>query len=325
MSTRQKLLSRREQMRNFIGFSSPKPCHQTALSTSSFRSETCHSSLSRTSSMTSYWEDGGRDSGVQYRSVTGSPTLFVASSKSDSIGTKPVASRRRLSDILPQIGNMKPSSESSFSKRGFSSQGRFSVRNKRGALKNVDKSCPIAHYMNNSHQTLYHKSTFPRHIENDVCSDLHGTKTSQKTIPKRLKSCDRSESKLSRTSSSGRLQLKEQSSDLSKVECDTIKPNVEDKSVAESDAIDDQAERSKQEDKSDYPFENIHLPSASKTATSKPRENSQEHNIPSATCPNREHRLRVLRIRQLVNAAEVIQRTWRLYKRNKNGECDINI
>jgi len=117
--------------------------------------------------------------------------------------------------------------------------------------------------------------------------------------------------------------LKEQSSDPGKVEYDTIKPSVEDKSITESDAIEDQAERSKQESKCDHQFETLQLQSPGKKATSKSGENIPGHDIPSATFLNREQRLRVLRIRQLVNAAEVIQRTWRLYKRNKNGECDI--
>lgn len=324
MSTRQKLLSRREQMRNLIGFSNTTPSHQAARSTSSFRSGTSHSSLSRTSSMTSYWENGVRDSGTQYRSVTSSPILSISSSKSKTIVAKPVASRRRLSDTLPQIGNVKPSSESSLtSKRGFSSPGRFSGRNKRGTLRNGDTNCPISHYMNNSHQTLYYKSTFPRRIENGVCSDLHGTETAQRAIPKRHKAYVSSESKFARNSSSGCLQLKEQSSDPGKVEYDTIKPSVEDKSITESDAIEDQAERSKQESKCDHQFETLQLQSPGKKATSKSGENIPGHDIPSASFLNREQRLRVLRIRQLVNAAEVIQRTWRLYKRNKNGECDI--
>ena len=266
--------------------------------------------------MMSYWEDGGPGSGAQYRSVTSSPILSISSSKCKTIVAKPAVSGRR----LPQIGNMKPCSENSLnSKGGFSSPGRFSGRNKRGTLRNVDKSCPIAHYMNNSHQTLYHKSTFPRRIENGVCSDLHGTKTTQRTIPKRHKACTSSESKFARNSSSGSLQLKQRSPDPGKVECDTIKSSTEDKSVNESDAIGDQAERSKQENKYDHQFETLHLQSPGEKATSKSGGNIQEHNVPSATCLVREQRLRVLRIRQLVNAAEVIQRTWRLYKRNKNG------
>ena len=321
-------------MRHLIGFSSLTPSPQAALSTSSFRSGTGHSSLndqfgtghsslSRTSTMTLHEEDGGRDSGVQYCSVASSPILSIASSKRKIIVAEAGGSERRLSGSLPQIGNMKPCSKSSFFKRELLSQGRFSGRNKRGTLRNVDKSCPIAHYMNNSHQTLYHKSTFPRRIENGVCSDLPGTKAAVRTIPKRLTSCASSESMLLRNASSGCLQLKEQASDLGKVACDPIKLSVEDKSATVSDAIDDQAERSNQEEKCDHQFENILLPSPGETATSKSGENIQDHNIPSVVCLNREHRLRVLRIRQLVNAAEVIQRTWRLYKRKKNDECDI--
>ena len=314
MSTRQKLLSRREQMRNLIGFSRPTASHQAALSTSSRRSGTSHSSLSRTPSMPSYWEDGGRDNRTQYRSGTSSPIMSVSSSKCKTTFAKPAASEGRLCDTLPQIGNVKSSSESSFSRRGFSSQGR----NKRGTLRNVDKNCPVAHYMNNSHQTLYHKSTFPCRIENGACSDVHGTKIAQGIIPKRHKACTSSESKFARNSSGGCLQLKNQSSDPGKVESDTIKPSTREKSVTESDAIEYQTERSKQENKCSHQFETIHLPSPGQKAT-----NIQGHSIPSATCLNREQRQRVLRIRQLVNAAEVIQRTWRLYKRNKNGNCDI--
>ena len=312
-------------MRNFIGFSSTTQSHRAAMSTSSFQSGTSHSILSRASSMTSYWEGGRRESGGHCRSVASSPILSIASStKSKTIVAKPEASGKRLNDTLPQISNTKPSSEGSLnSKRGFPSPERFCGRNKRGPLRNVDKSCPIAHYMKNSHQTLYHKSTFPRRIENGVCSELHGTKTAQRTIPRRHKACASSQSKFKRNSSSGCLQLKEQSSDPDKVECDPIKPNSEDKSGTESDAIEDQAEQSKQEDKCDYQYETLHVQSPGEKATRKTGENIPEHNIPSATCLNREHRLRVLRIRQLVNAAEVIQRTWRLYKRNKNGECDI--
>ena len=307
-------------MRNFIGFSSATTqSHQTALSTSSLPSGTSHSSLSRTSSMTSYWEDGGRDSRPHYRSVASSPILSIASSKSRTIVAKPEASGKRLSDTLPQISNIKPSSEGFLnSKRGFPSAGRFSGRNKRGTLRSVDKSCPIAHYMNNSHQTLYHKSTFPRRIENGVCSDLHSAKTAQKTTPKKHKAFASSQSKFAKNSSSGCLKLEQQSSDPDKVECDPIEPHKEDKSGTQN-----QAEQSKQEHKCDYQFETLHVQSPGEKATSKSRENIPGHNIPSTTCLNREHRLRVLRIRQLVNAAEVIQRTWRLYKRNKNGDCDI--
>jgi len=219
---------------------------------------------------------------------------------------------------------MRSSSESSFSRRGFSSHGRFFSGNKRGALRNVDKNCPIAHYMNNSHQTLYHQSTFPRRIENGACSDVHGMKTAQGIIPKRHQACTRSEAKFARNSSGARLQLKNQSSDPGKVESATIEPSTKEKSVTESDAIEYQTEGSKQENKCGHQFATSHSPSPGEKATSKSGVKIQGgRSVLSATCLSREQRLRVLRIRQLVNAAEVIQRTWRLYKRNKNGKCDM--
>jgi len=123
--------------------------------------------------------------------------------------------------------------------------------------------------------------------------------------------------KFARNSSGARLQLKNQSSDPGKVESDRIKPSTKEKSVTESDGTEYQTERSKQEDKCGHQFATSHSPSPDEKATSKSGVNIQgERSVFSATC------LRVLRIRQLVNAAEVIQRAWRLYKRNKNDKCD---
>ncbi|KAL9955265.1 hypothetical protein ACROYT_G036563 [Oculina patagonica] len=318
VSTRQKLLARREQMRNF-GLSSPTLSHQSAPSTSSFRSGTGSGNvtLSRTSSMTLHWEDGGRETGDQYRTVPGSPISSIPASNSRN--SKPVASRRELKDNSRKIHHMALSSQSFFSKRGFSSQERFYSRDKSGTSRNVGKNCPLVDYMNNSHRALYHKSTFPRRIENGVCSDLRGTKSAQRTMPKKQKACGNSEAILARSSLSC-LQSKEQSSDSSKTECIMAMPpdaaTTDNKLVTANDASEDQAEISKQEDKCSD-FKNSRLSSPGETAASKSRENFQEQKLP---CLNREQRVRVLKIREYVSAAEVIQRRWRLYKMNRKGE-----
>lgn len=195
MSTRQKLLARREQMRNF-GLSSPTLSHQSAPSTSSFRSGTGSGNitLSRTSSMTLHWEDGGREYGDQCRTVPGSLISSIPASNSRNFVVKPAASRSGLKDNSHyKTPNVALSSQSSFSKRGISSQERLYSRDKSGTSRNVVKSCPLVDYMNNSHRTLYHKSTFPRRIENGVCSDLRGTKSAQRTMPKRQIACGNSE------------------------------------------------------------------------------------------------------------------------------------
>ena len=313
MFTRQKLLARREQMKNF-GLSSPTPSHQSALSTSSFRSGSGDVTLSRTSSMTFHWEDGGRETGDQYRTVPGSlPVSSIPASNRRNFVAKPGASR----------SGMTLSSQSS--KRGLSSQERFYGRDKSGSSRSVGKSCPLVDYMNNSRQTLYHKSTFPRRIENGVCSDLRGTKGAQRTMPKRQRARGNGEAILARSSSSCCLQLKDQSSDSSKSEPVPAMPpdaaNTDDESVTANDAIENQAEISKGEDKC-RGFENFHPSSPGETATSKTRESTQGQNLPLVICFNREQRVRVLKIREFVSAAEVIQRRWRLYKRDKNGEGD---
>ncbi|XP_078356214.1 uncharacterized protein LOC144641028 [Oculina patagonica] len=321
VSTRQKLLARREQMRNF-GLSSPTLSHQSAPSTSSFRSGTGSGNvtLSRTSSMTLHWEDGGRETGDQYRTVPGSPISSIPASNSRN--SKPVASRRELKDNSRKIHHMALSSQSSFSKRGFSNQERFYSRDKSGTSRNVGKNCPLVDYMNNSHRTLYHKSTFPRRIENGVCPDLRGTKSAQRTTPKRQRACGNSEAILARSPSSC-LQSKEQSSDSRQAKRVPTMPtdaaNTDDKLVTANDASENQAEISKLEDKCSD-FKNSHLSSPGETAASKSRENTHEQNSPFVSCLNREQRVRVLKIRECVSAAEVIQRRWRLYKRNKSGD-----
>lgn len=319
MSTRQKLLARREQMRNF-GFSIPTLSRQSAPSTSSFLSSG-HLTLSRTSSVTLHWEDGARENGDQCR-ISSSPTLSIPASNKRNFVGKPVVTGSSLQGSSRKIHNMTPSSQSSFSKRGFSSQERFS--NKVGMMGKGKQSCPIVDYMKNSHQTLYHKSTFPRRIENGVCSDMRGTKRAQRTTSKRLRACANSEAILARSSSSSCLQSKEQFSGSINAECvPTVPPeavNADDKSATANDATQNQAEISKREADKCTGFKNLQLTSPGETAASKSRENIQGQSPPFVICLNREQRVRVLRIREFVSAAEVIQRRWRLYKRIKNGE-----
>ena len=316
MSTRQKLLARREQMRNF-GFSTPTLFRQTAPSTSSFLSSG-HLTLSRTSSVTLHWEDGARENGDQCRTVPSSSTLSIPASNNRNFVAKPVVTRSGSQGSSRKIHNMTPSSQSSSSKRGFSSQERFS--NKVGMTGKGKQSCPIVDYMKNSHQTMYHKSTFPRRIENGVCSDMRGTKSEQRTTSKRQRASANSESILARSSSSSCLQSKEQSSGSIKAEfVSTVPPeavNTDDKSVTANDATQNQAEITKREADKCSEFKT----SPGETAASKSRENMKGQSPPFVICLNREHRVRVLRIREFVSAAEVIQRRWRLYKRIKNGE-----
>ena len=315
MSTRQKLLARREQMRNF-GFSTLTLSRQSAPSTSSFLSSG-HLTLSRSSSVTLHWEDGARENGDQCR-ISSSPTLPIpASSKRNFVG-KPVVTGSSLQGNSRKIHNKTPSSQSSSSKRGFSSQERFS--DKVGMMGKGKQSCPIVDYMKNSHQTLYHKSTFPRRIENGVCSDVGGTKRAQRTTSKRLRACANSEAILAKSSSSSCLQSKEHSSSSINAECFPEAVNTDDKSATANDATQNQAEISKREADKCTDFKNLQRTSPGETATSKSRENIQGQSPAFVICLNREQRVRVLRIREFVSAAEVIQRRWRLYKRIKNGE-----
>ena len=91
MSTRQKLLARREQMRNF-GFSTPTLSRQSVPSTSSFLSSG-YLTLSRTSSVTLHREDCARENGDQCRTVPSSSTLSIPASNNRNFVTKPVVTR----------------------------------------------------------------------------------------------------------------------------------------------------------------------------------------------------------------------------------------
>lgn len=124
-----------------------------------------------------YWEDSGCGIGFYYCFVVSLLILFIVFLKSKIIVVELEVLRKRLSDMLFQISNMKLFFEGFLNfKRGFLSLGRFFGRNKCGFLRKVDKSCLIVYYMNNFYQILYYKFIFFCCIENGVCFDLYGIK-----------------------------------------------------------------------------------------------------------------------------------------------------
>lgn len=317
-STRQKLLARREEMRNF-GFPSATISGQSTPSSSRIRFGTGHSSLSDASSVTSPWEDGGRESAVS----------SIPASNRKNLIAKHAASKGGLSDSSHHVHKVTPSSQNYFAKRGFPRQQRFPSKDKCGMSRNDrPKSCLLVKFMNDSHQALYHKSTFPRRIESGAHCDMRGTKSAraQRTMSGIQRARAKNVPNLARSSSSGCLKLEEQSSDSSKAErvpiLHPVTANAAENSGTANNFSENQAELSSREDTCTT-FENSHLLSSGETATSESREDViQEQVLPSVICLNREQRVRVMRIREFINAAEVIQRTWRLYKRNKHGESE---
>ncbi|KAJ7369976.1 hypothetical protein OS493_035147 [Desmophyllum pertusum] len=209
-STRQKLLARREEMRNF-GFPSATISGQSTPSSSRIRFGTGHSSLSDASSVTSPWEDGGRESAVS----------SIPASNRKNLIAKHAASKGGLSDSSHHVHKVTPSSQNYFAKRGFPRQQRFPSKDKCGMSRNDrPKSCLLVKFMNDSHQALYHKSTFPRRIESGAHCDMRGTKSAraQRTMSGIQRARAKNVPNLARSSSSGCLKLEEQSSDSSKAE-----------------------------------------------------------------------------------------------------------
>ena len=305
-----------------LGFSSPTLSPQSAPSTVSFRSGTGHSSLSRSSSMTLRWEEAARESGEQFRTLSGSTTSSFPASSSRDICGQPTTSRSGMGSDLRRIQKMMSCPQSSFPKRGLSGQKILLNRDvKSGTLKNTGKRCPLVEYISNSHRALYHKSTFPRRIENDVYCNMRGTKNMQRTVPKKQRAQANNEPKLARSSPNVSLQLNGHASDPGGTDWVTKIPP--DKMNPENNLISVIHTKLNDEEGTPRRFVTCDQSSAGETTTSESGEEIRGQNPPSVICLNREQRERIMKIREFVNAAEVIQRKWRMYKRNKNGEVSF--
>lgn len=313
-SARQKLLSRRKQMKSFV-FPSSTQSHQRAPSTASFCSGIVNdSSSSRPSSTT-----------LQRPECVGGYPCHIASSSSISssptshcrvLRGKSSSSSRATSCCSRHTWRMPSCSQSSFSKGGDSSKRKLPSRDvKCGTLENASKACSLVQYMTNSHRALYHKSSFPRRLDSDGFCNLRGTKRFQKTESKKRLSPVNNEPNSSRSPSSVPLQLDGQVANLSEMNrIITIPP---DKIVPERVSVAlDHTDHNDEKDKL-VSLGNFQQMGPGETSASKPREAT---NLPSLIFLKRKQRDRVMKIREFVNAAEVIQRTWRTHKRKKKEE-----
>lgn len=304
-STRQKLLARREQMRNF-GFSTPPMHHgmscQSPASVSGFRAGTHQASFPATSTLPLRWKDHGREGRVQC-----SPNLPL---DTRDIVVKPPRLKSRLSDNSLQMNNTVPNFHRAALRRTFLNQERLSKSAKCATSRSEGKRSPLSEHINNSRRAVYHNSTFPRQIGNGVQSDLSGLKNVRRKMPKKQGTSLKHDTGLSRSSGSG-LQLNEELS--AKEECGQtdLKEERDMRSATEN------QDNLCQEHKCSS-YGNLHLLFSGEEATSKSREQVHSHESPSPIRLKKEQNERVKKIRECVNAAEVIQRTWRLYKKHES-------
>lgn len=305
--TRQKLLARREQMRNF-GFSPQTTPHeiscQSPVSVSSFPSETGRASLSVTSSMTLLCEGD--------RQICPTPPV-----NNRNFVVKPPRIKSRMSDNSLQMNRTAPSSRSTLLRRAFSNQERLSRKDKCVTLRrDADaKRCPLVEYINNSRQAIYVKSTFRRRIGSGVRGDAGNVKKVPIKVPK-IQGATVTDDKtnLLGSTASGCCGSSAKAEYVLKNATDKVHEKVElnTRHVTES-----QAELSHENKSTGY--ENVHL-SFPEAMAGKSREEILDQKTPSLVCLKREQRERVKKIRECVHAAEAIQRTWRLYKRHQDSE-----
>ena len=302
-------------MRNFgfsspailLGISSPSPS-----SISSFRCGKSQANSSATSSMTLLCEDD--------RQMSPTPPL-----NKRNIVVKPPIPKTRMSDSFRSpMNRTAPNSRGAFLRRALSNQETFSRKDKCATLTTDVKRSPLVEYMSNSRQALYLKSTFPRRIDNGFGNDLSCAMKAPRKVPKRHGARVKgNETGLSENFARGCLQLNENSSAKAKcVPANIMDQNNEEKELNTCNTIMNQDQLSHESKCTSY--EN--LPSLSSpeavAVASEVKEERLNQNSPSRIRLKREHTERVKKIRESVKAAEVIQRTWRFYKRRENSKSD---
>lgn len=303
-------------MRNFV-FSSPASplgmsC-QSPASASSCRFGTGHASLSSTSSMTLLWED------ADSRQTSPTPPL----NNTSVVVKPPPRPKSRMSDSSLRMNKTAPNARSSFLRRALSNQERLSRKDKCATPRRDAKRFPLVEYINNSHEAIYNKSTFPLRIENSVHTDSSSVKKAPRKMPKRQGASVRDdETSLSRNSAQSWLQLNENSSEKAEGAPTKVTDKVrEEKELDTRKFTESEAQFNHESHCTSY--ESLHLSSPEAvTEASEPRDEIRDRNFPSLICLKREERERVQKIRDCVNAAEVIQRTWRSYKKHGNSESD---
>lgn len=288
-------------MRNF-GFSSPAVLlgmtSKSSSSASSVRSGTGEASSSAGSSVTLLSEEE--------RKIAPTPP-----SKKGNIVVKPPKPKSRTGCSLLPANRTASNCRGEFLRRSLSKQETLPRKDKCMTTRRDVKRSTLADYMNSSRQTLYLKSTFPRRIENGIVGDKSGVNKTTKIAPKRKGgNCRDSETSLSESGSGGCLQLNEKSSAKPSCVAGNITKEVKEETSLEAYQFTEQRGELGLESK-DLSYEN-RLP-----AIASGKENTRDQN---STDFNRDDTERVKKIRVCVNAAEVIQRTWRLYKQPGNGE-----
>ena len=291
-----------------LGISSPSPP-----SVSSFRCGKSQANSSATSSMTLLCEGDRQMSPV--------PPL-----NKRNIVVKPPIPKSRMSESFQRPINRTASNpRGAFLRRTLSNQElkNFAFSSKKCvALREDVKHSPLAKYMSNSRQALYLKSTFPRRIDNSCGSDSSCVKKAPRKVPKRQGARVKDNGTgLSKSLARGCLQLNENSS--AKVECfpaNLMDQESEEKELGTCNVSLRQDQLSHKSECASY--ENLAtLSSAEAVAVaSETKEESPDQNSPSRIGLKREHTERVKKIRESVKAAEVIQRTWRFYKRRENSK-----
>ena len=292
-------------MRNF-GFSSPAVLlgmsSKSSSSVSSIRSGTGQASSLAASSVTLLSEEE--------RKIAPTPP-----SKKRNIVVKPPKPKNRIGCSLLPANKTASNCRGTFLRRSLSNQETLPRKDKCMTTRRDVKRSLLADYMNSSRQTLYLKSTFPRRIENGIVGEKRSVNKTTKIAPDRKGgNCRDEETNLSESGSSGCLQLYEKSSAKPGCVPGNITKEAKEEKFLEAYPFTEQRGELGLERK-DFSDEN-QLPAM---ASGKKENKARDEN---STDLNRDERERVKKIRVCVDAAEVIQRTWRLYKRRGNGESN---
>lgn len=242
-----------------------------------------------------------------------------------NIVVKPPLPKTRISDSF-RMNRTVPNSRGAFLRRVPSNQETFSRKDTCATLTTDVKRSPLLEYMSNSRQALYLKSTFPRRIDNGFGSDLSCAMKAPRKVPKRQGARVKgNETGLPKSFARGCLQLNENSS--AKAECvpaNIMDQNNEEKELGTCNTTMNQDQLSRESECTSYEnLPSLSSPEAVAVAVaSVAKEERLDQNFPSRIGLKREHRERVKKIRESVEAAEVIQRTWRFYKRRENSKSN---
>lgn len=290
-TTRQKLLACREQLRNF-GFSSPVNFFQGM----PLNSQSSVSSLETTLPCKKNMQDSPISSFNGKRNAVGKPSLPKGRIGVDSNATNAAVLNSRCAGSRRTLLNQEE-----VSRKDGSTPARRDLKT-------------LADYIKNSRQALYRKSTFPRKVfSSSVDNSCRAKKVPQKTTWRKgvIVQKDESSSLLAKNSTRECLRLHDKS--FKKAECFPTNftacrvmrnaGGVCLETKIASDAV-----------------KLTPISSPPKTTCGARGENKIQNSLSLLTGLQRQHTQRVRRIREVVNAAVVIQRSWRLYKRRRKGD-----